>query len=68
MRENPLKQRLADGGYAFGTMVFEFFMPGIAAIVRAAGAEFVLYDMEHSGVGIEAIKQQMATCRGIGIV
>ncbi|MGH7188948.1 MAG: HpcH/HpaI aldolase family protein [Acetobacteraceae bacterium] len=68
MRENPLKQRLADGGYAFGTMVFEFFTPGIAQIVRAAGAEFVLYDMEHSGVGIEAIKQQMATCRGIGIV
>ncbi|MGH7121400.1 MAG: HpcH/HpaI aldolase family protein [Acetobacteraceae bacterium] len=68
MRENPLKQRLADGGYAFGTMVFEFFTPGIAQIVHAAGAEFVLYDMEHSGVGIETIKQQMATCRGIGIV
>jgi len=68
MRENPLKQRLADGGYAFGTMVFEFFTPGIAQIVRAAGAEFVLYDMEHSGVGIEVIKQQMANCRGIGIV
>lgn len=68
MRENPLKQRLADGGYAFGTMVFEFFTPGIAQIVHAAGAEFVLYDMEHSGVGIEVIKQQMATCRGIGIV
>ncbi len=68
MRENPLKQRLADGGYAFGTMVFEFFTPGIAQIVHAAGAEFVLYDMEHSGVGIEGIKQQMATCRGIRIV
>lgn len=68
MRDNPLKQRLADGGYAFGTMVFEFFTPGIAQIVRAAGAEFVLYDMEHSGAGIDTIKLQMATCRGIGIV
>lgn len=68
MRGNPVKQRLAEGGHAFGTMVFEFFTPGIAQIVRAAGAEFVLYDMEHSGAGIDAIKIQMATCRGIGIV
>ena len=68
MRDNPVKQRLAEGGYAFGTMVFEFFTPGIAQIVRAAGAEFVLYDMEHSGAGIDTIKVQMATCRGIGIV
>ena len=68
MRGNPVKQRLAEGGHAFGTMVFEFFTPGIAQIVRAAGAEFVLYDMEHSGAGIDTIKVQMATCRGIGIV
>jgi 2-keto-3-deoxy-L-rhamnonate aldolase RhmA len=68
MRDNPVKQRLAEGGTAFGTMVFEFFTPGIAQIVRAAGADFVLYDMEHSGAGIDAIKLQMATCRGIGIV
>lgn len=68
MRDNPVKQRLMQGGAAFGTMVFEFFTPGIAQIVRAAGAEFVLYDMEHSGAGIDAIKAQMATCRGIGLV
>ncbi len=68
MRENPVKQRLAAGDCAFGTMVFEFFTPGIAQIVRTAGAEFVLYDMEHSGAGIDTVKQQMATCRGIGIV
>jgi 2-keto-3-deoxy-L-rhamnonate aldolase RhmA len=68
MRENPVKQRLAEGGPAFGTMVFEFFTPGIAQIVKAAGAEFVLYDMEHSGAGIDTIKAQMATCRGLGIV
>jgi 2-keto-3-deoxy-L-rhamnonate aldolase RhmA len=68
MRDNPIKHRLAAGGSAFGTMVFEFFTPGIAQIAAAAGAEFVLYDMEHSGAGIDTIKAQMAACRGLGIV
>jgi 2-dehydro-3-deoxyglucarate aldolase/4-hydroxy-2-oxoheptanedioate aldolase len=68
MRENPLKQRLAEGGTAFGTMVFEFFTPGMAAIAAAAGAEFVLYDMEHSGAGIDTIKAQFAACRGLNVV
>ena len=30
-------------------MVFEFFTTGLPQIVRAAGADFVLYDMEHTG-------------------
>lgn len=68
MRDNPVKHRLAEGGFASGMMVFEFFTAGIAQIAAAAGAEFVLYDMEHSGAGIDAIKLQMATCRGIGVV
>ncbi len=68
MRDNPVKHRLAEGGTAFGTMVFEFFTPGMAQIAAAAGAEFVLYDMEHSGAGIDTIKAQMANCRGLGIV
>ena len=68
MRDNPIKQRLSDGGSALGTMVFEFFTPGMAQIAAAAGAEFVLYDMEHSGAGIDTIKAQMAACRGLDIV
>ncbi len=68
MRDNPVKQRLAEGGHAFGAMIFEFFSPGMPQIARAAGAEFVLFDMEHSGAGIETMKAQLAACRGIGIV
>jgi 2-keto-3-deoxy-L-rhamnonate aldolase RhmA len=67
MRANPMKQRLADGGHAFGTMIFEFFAPGIAQICKAAGAEFILYDMEHSAVDIGTMKEQFAACRGLGI-
>jgi len=62
-----LKQKLARDGHAFGTMDVEFFVPGIAQIAKNAGAEFVLYDMEHSGAGIDTIKQQCAYCRGLGI-
>ena len=68
MRENPIKQRLADGGHAFGAMTFEFFSPGMPQIVRAAGAEFVLFDMEHSGIEIETVKAQLAACRGLPLV
>ncbi len=68
MRPNPLKPRLAAGGCAFGTMTFEFFTPGYPAICREAGAEFILYDMEHSGVGFETMKAQFAFCRGLDLV
>src|SRR3982751_6655425 len=67
MKSNPVKTDLAAGKHAFGTMVFEFFTPGMPQIVKAAGAEFVLFDMEHSGVTIETLKGQIAACRGIGI-
>jgi 2-keto-3-deoxy-L-rhamnonate aldolase RhmA len=68
LRPNPLKPRLAAGGCAFGTMTFEFFTPGYPAICREAGAEFILYDMEHSGVGFETMKAQFAFCRGLELV
>jgi 2-keto-3-deoxy-L-rhamnonate aldolase RhmA len=68
VRLNPLKPRLAAGGCAFGTMTFEFFTPGYPAICSGAGAEFILYDMEHSGVGFETMKAQFACCRGLDLV
>jgi 2-dehydro-3-deoxyglucarate aldolase/4-hydroxy-2-oxoheptanedioate aldolase len=68
MRSNPVKQKLAAGGIAYGTMVFEFNSPGLPAALVAAGAEFALYDMEHSGFTMAEMKQQFAYCRGIGLV
>ncbi len=48
-------------------MTFEFFTPGYPTICREAGAEFILYDMEHSGVGFETMKAQFAFCRGLDL-
>jgi len=49
-------------------MVFEFNTPGIGRIVAAAGAEFVVYDMEHTGWSIETIRMLMATTRAADVV
>ncbi|MBK8740454.1 MAG: hypothetical protein IPM02_13420 [Betaproteobacteria bacterium] len=68
MRPNPVKAAIAAGQSSHGTMVFEFFTPGLPQILRAAGADFVLYDMEHSGLGFETLKTQFGLCRGIGLV
>jgi len=68
MRDNPVKTTLARGGRAVGAMVFEFYAPGMPQLCRNAGAEFVLYDMEHTGLGFETLKTQFALCRGLPLV
>ena len=40
----------------FGTFLSEFATPGIGYILKSAGCDFVLVDMEHSGFGIDTIK------------
>ena len=42
MRANAVKQALAAGRYAFGSMVFEFFTPAMPRLLKNAGAEFAL--------------------------
>ena len=68
MKENAVKKSLAAGGKAFGSMVFEFFTPGMPRILANAGAEFALYCMEHTGVAFETLKPQLALCRALGVV
>jgi 2-dehydro-3-deoxyglucarate aldolase/4-hydroxy-2-oxoheptanedioate aldolase len=68
MRENPVKRKLAAGGTSLGTMVFEFASPGIGRIAAGAGAEYIVYDMEHSGWSIETIRGLMATTRAADTV
>jgi 2-dehydro-3-deoxyglucarate aldolase/4-hydroxy-2-oxoheptanedioate aldolase len=68
MRGNAVKARLAAGGSAYGAMVFEFMAPGLPQICVNAGAEFILYDMEHTGLSLETLKMQFALCRGLPVV
>ena len=63
MRENPVKRQLAAGRRLVGTMVFEFVTPGIGRIAEAAGAEFVLFDQEHTPWELETLARAMAVMR-----
>jgi 2-dehydro-3-deoxyglucarate aldolase/4-hydroxy-2-oxoheptanedioate aldolase len=68
MQENAVKRKLAAGGNAFGSMIFEFFTPGMPRLLKNAGAEYALYCMEHTGVSYETLKPQFALCRALGVV
>lgn len=68
MRTNAVRRTLAEGGVALGTMVAEFATPGIARLAAAAGAEFVLFDLEHTGYGIERMRSVLAAARATDVV
>jgi len=68
MRTNTIKVQLAAGKVPVGTFIFEFSTPGIARIVAEAGADFVVFDMEHTGWSIETIRTLLATSRSTSLV
>lgn len=68
MRPNPVKQKLMSGGIATGTFFFEFSTPGAIRTAAAAGAEFALIDMEHTGWSIETIKTLCTATHGTDMV
>ncbi len=67
MRPNTIKDEVLSGRTVAGAMVFEFFSPGMSAILANAGCRFVLYDMEHTGLGYETLKWLFSACRGLPI-
>ena len=51
-----------DGRHAvakLGHFIVEFATPGIGHILKSAGCDFVLFDLEHSGFGFETVKSAM---------
>jgi len=66
--KSGILQQKAAKGHLAGMMVFEFFSVGMPAIAASAGADFLMYDMEHTAIGTEALRQQMAACRGLDII
>jgi 2-dehydro-3-deoxyglucarate aldolase/4-hydroxy-2-oxoheptanedioate aldolase len=68
MKQNPVKRKLAAGEIAVGTMMMEFATPGIPHIAAGGGAEFAIYDMEHTGWTLETIRMLMACSRSADMV
>ena len=50
-----LRARIARGENVLGTFVLEFASPGIGRLVASAGADFVVFDAEHTGWGWETL-------------
>jgi 2-keto-3-deoxy-L-rhamnonate aldolase RhmA len=55
MREG-LKPMTRTRNLKLGHFIVEFATPGIGHIMKSAGCDFVLFDMEHSGFGFETVK------------
>jgi 2-keto-3-deoxy-L-rhamnonate aldolase RhmA len=56
MSESGLKEMAATKTAKFGHFIVEFATPGIGHILKSAGCDFVLFDLEHSGFGFETVK------------
>lgn len=56
MTDHALRDLLGRAGPKYGTLVVECASPGIGHIVAGAGADFMFFDMEHSGFGFETVK------------
>ncbi len=56
MAAQGLKELAQTKSPKFGHFIVEFATPGIGHILKSAGCDFVLFDLEHSGFGFETVK------------
>ncbi len=68
MRENKVKRTLRAGGVALGTMVMEFATTGVGRLAAGAGADFVVFDLEHTGWSVETVRTLLAGARPADLV
>jgi 2-keto-3-deoxy-L-rhamnonate aldolase RhmA len=62
-----LKQMARNKRVKLGHFIVEFATPGIGHIVKSAGAEFVLFDLEHSGFSFETVKSAIRYFEAAGV-
>jgi 2-keto-3-deoxy-L-rhamnonate aldolase RhmA len=59
MAEQGLKAMASTRAPKLGHFIVEFATPGIGHILKSAGCDFVLFDLEHSGFGFETLKSAL---------
>ena len=64
---SSLKQMSQSKNLKVGHFVVEFATPGIGHIMKSAGCDFVLFDMEHSGFSIETVKTSVRFMEAAGL-
>src|SRR5258707_12538211 len=63
MTTPTLRSLIGTPGPKIGTFLFEFVTPGIGQILKAAGADFAVLDMEHTGYGFDTVRQVVRYCQ-----
>jgi 2-keto-3-deoxy-L-rhamnonate aldolase RhmA len=59
MAETDMKSMAGSTAAKLGHFIVEFATPGIGHILKAAGCDFVLFDLEHSGFHFETVKSTL---------
>ncbi len=67
MKALGLKEAFRQNQVVIGTWVFEFNSSGIARLLASTGVDFVVYDMEHSGFGMDSIKALLSQSRPLDL-
>ena len=63
MPADNLRSLVGTSNTKVGTFLFEFATPGIGQILKAAGADFAVLDMEHTGFGFDTVRQVVRYCQ-----
>jgi 2-keto-3-deoxy-L-rhamnonate aldolase RhmA len=67
MAQTTLKQMTKSRQVKLGHFIAEFATPGIGHIVKAAGCDYVFFDMEHSGFSFETLKSAIRYFEAAGV-
>ena len=59
MPSAALRAMIGTRAPKFGSFVIEFDSPGMGQILKAAGCQYALLDMEHSGFGYDQLKRML---------
>ena len=59
MPSPALRAMMGTSEPKFGSFVIEFDSPGMGQILKAAGCQYALLDMEHSGFGYDQLKRML---------
>ena len=67
MARQTLKDMAKSREIKLGHFLVEFMTPGIGHILKQAGCDFALFDMEHSGFGFETVKSGLRYLEAAGV-
>ena len=67
MSRTGLKQMTRMSEAKLGHFIVEFATPGIGHILKQAGCDFALFDLEHSGFGFETVKSAVRYFEAAGL-